>query len=376
MKIPVNLQQLLPLATAKTTPLLQQLKVGQVLQARVLGQVQPSLVRLQIATTELLARTPVALDAGTRLRLSVMQTGPQTILRILHDAPATRPPQREQVVRHALPRQMSSQQVRAAITEMRSSASTPRQHEAVSRFSAILNDAAVKPGQLTATAIRHAVSASGLFHEARLAAQSAATAAPDLKLSLLKLMRTLTADTQPRGAGNKLAPQDNAEGTQSRSGSADSLIQRLVRLIEATVSRVQLQQAASLPAEDTSRQAWQIDLPVTTGEGAEDLAMRIEHDEEAGKTGGGAGWSVNLVFDFDTIGRLQCRVGLNGDRVATSFWCDDSVTHARLEQRLPTLEQALQAQGLEVVHLSGAVGEPREPLLRIPLPSSLLDERA
>ena len=101
-----------------------------------------------------------------------------------------------------------------------------------------------------------------------------------------------------------------------------------------------------------------------------------ERDADSGGRGGGSGWSVNLAFQFDTIGTLQCRIGLSDERVATTFWCETPATHARVEERLPVLRQALEAQGLEVVHLTGMVGESGVPLIHIPMPDSLLDERA
>ena len=41
-----------------------------------------------------------------------------------------------------------------------------------------------------------------------------------------------------------------------------------------------------------------------------------------------------------------------------------------------TPREAFEAQGLEVVHLGGVLGEPTEPLISVPVPDSLLDERA
>jgi len=69
-------------------------------------------------------------------------------------------------------------------------------------------------------------------------------------------------------------------------------------------------------------------------------------------------------------------VALTGDRVATTFWVDRAPTLQRLEARLPTLEDALTAQGLDVIHLEGVLGAPAEPPMKIPLPDRLLDERA
>ena len=59
LKIPFTLQPLIDATRRPLPTLLDQLKVGQVLQGKVLEQPQIGLLRLQIATTELLARSRV-----------------------------------------------------------------------------------------------------------------------------------------------------------------------------------------------------------------------------------------------------------------------------------------------------------------------------
>jgi hypothetical protein len=200
--------------------------------------------------------------------------------------------------------------------------------------------------------------------------------APDTKLQLLQLLQLLRADP-PRGSRRTdAAAADTTTGGSARAGP-DSLLARLVRLIEGSVARIQLQQTAALQLEDGLRQAWQFDLPIRLPDESHGAMLRIQRepgDSEAGGTQ--ATWSVNLAFDFDSIGRLQCRVALSGERVSTTFWCERPDALARLEPRLPRLRTALEAQGLAVVHLAGGLGEPPEPLIRVPRADGLLDERA
>ena len=79
-------------------------------------------------------------------------------------------------------------------------------------------------------------------------------------------------------------------------------------------------------------------------------------------------WAVNLAFQFDTIGTLQCRIALAGEHVSATFWCERSATHERMEKRLPVLRQAFEAQGLQVIRLAGVLGAPPEPLIKVPIP--------
>jgi hypothetical protein len=104
--------------------------------------------------------------------------------------------------------------------------------------------------------------------------------------------------------------------------------------------------------------------------------LRIER-EAAEKDGSGAAtWAVNLAFEFDTIGTLQTRIALAGERVSATFWCERDDTRRTIERRLPNLREAFEAQGLEVVHLAGVQGEPAQALIKVPMPDKLLDERA
>ncbi|MCG6965287.1 MAG: flagellar hook-length control protein FliK [Chromatiaceae bacterium] len=391
MKIPNTLQPLLDAVSRDLPALVKQLKVGQILQARVLNAPQPGVLRLQIGSTELLARSQVALPPGSTQALEVIKTRPTPELRVLREP--TRQETQQQVVRSAMARQLPPQEIRQAAAELRSHMQTPRQVEAARQFVEILEHAAVRPEQLKPAQLQRAVALSGLFHESRMATGEAAEPA-DLKTRLLRLAALLKAGAQidaradvtlGKGLeikpGVKLDPQAPAPpgadpSAQGRDPASDSLLNRLARLVEGAVSRIQLQQTVALPTDDNHRQAWQIDLPIRLPDTTEDLMLRIERDAAADAADGAPGWAVNLAFQFDSIGTLQCRIALNGERVATTFWCESASTQQRVEARLPVLEEALAAQGLEVVHLSGVLGAPPEPLIRVPMPDSLLDERA
>lgn len=373
MKIPATLQPLLDLTRRDVPSLLKQLQVGQTLPAKVLAEVQPGLLRLQIATVQLLARSQVMLQPGTALRLEVVKGHPLPELRILREP--TPLEQQQQAVRSALARQLPPQAVRTATTELRGLAQDGRQTEAVRQFASTLQDAGLKLNQLTPAQLQRAVALSGLFHEARLAAGGSAPPPTDLKTQLLQLLTLLGAGARP-GQKTGSPPAGAQQGARAHETGGDSVLNRLVRLIEASVSRIALQQAAALPVEENQRQVWQIDLPIQLRDETDDVMLRIEREGGGEGAEGAANWAVNLAFQFDTIGTLQCRIALAGERVATTFWCEQAETQQRVEQGLPNLQEAFEAQGLEVVHLAGVLGEPAEPLIRVPLPESLLDEHA
>ena len=194
-------------------------------------------------------------------------------------------------------------------------------------------------------------------------------------LQLLGELRGLLSDASRPRQGPERTPDGNATNPRT-PGGGDSLILRLLRLVEGSLSRIQLQQAASLPQDDPQRQAWQLDLPIHLNDEVQDAMLRIEREGSSEADPDQATWAVNLTFAFDTIGSLQCRIALAGERLSSTFWCEQVETQRKIEQRLPQLRAAFEAQGFEVVHLAGIVGQPDEPLIAVPMPDSLLDERA
>ncbi len=374
MKIPAALQPLIDAARREPPSLLQQLKVGQTLPAKVLEQLQPGLLRLQLASTILLARSQVSLQAGTALRLEVTKPFPLPELRILQEAT---PRERQQhAVRSAMARQLPPADVRQAATGLGVRTTSPRLAEGVRQFSAITADSGIRLSQLAPAQIQRALHHSGILHEARMAANLPHDPG-DTKTRLLQLLTLLRPDPkaeQQQAARNlEHAADQNQAG---RSAGADSLLNRLVRLIEGSISRIQLQQAAVLPQEEGQRQAWQIDLPIHLPDETQDAMLRIEREAAQDGKPGDATWAVNLAFQFDSIGTLQCRMALAGERLSTTFWCERDATFEKVERRLPALRKAFEAQGFEVVHLAGVLGDPPEPLIHVPMPDSLLDERA
>jgi hypothetical protein len=328
---------------------------------------------LQIASSELVARSQASLAAGARLQLEVVKGLPAPELRILHLPTAHE--RQQTAVRSAMARQLPPAEVRQTVSELRVQAQSANQIEGLRRFASIVQDAGLRLNQLSPAQLQRAITHSGLFHEARLAGAAPIDAA-DTKTRLLQLLLGLQTDAAPSAKNARLPPPGPEQTAAARDPGGDSLLNRLIRLIEGSIARIQLQQTAALPAEDSQRQAWQIDLPVHLAEETNEAMLRVEREASTQEPDATATWAVNLAFQFDTIGTLQCRIALAGERVSATFWCERDNTQQQVEHRLPSLREAFEAQGLEVVHLAGVLGEPPEPLIRVPMPQTLLDERA
>jgi hypothetical protein len=362
------LQALSRAAPGAVPRLIEAMQVGQLIQARVTANPQPGLLRLQIGQTELTARSPVDIPRDTRLQLQVVSRLPLPELRILSRLGASRPDQ--YLLRDALARQLPPSEARQAVQALARGPLTPAQSALVTEATRILDGSGLSQRQLSGSGLRQALDHSGLFHEARLLTHGA-PGSGDTKTRLLQLLARL-APTQQAPVDPDAAPlSSRGAGTNP----ADAILARLGAVLEGAVARIQLHQAAALQGDDGQRQVWQIDLPILLSEEAHQLMLRIER-EAAAERADQSSWTVKLSFEFDSIGRLQSRIALNGTRVAATFWCERGSTLQRLEQRLPVLHEALVAQGLEVVRLAGVEGNPPEPLFTLPVTEALVDERA
>ncbi|MCP5429509.1 MAG: hypothetical protein H6962_04555 [Chromatiaceae bacterium] len=271
---PSTLQPLIDATRRDAPSLLKQLQVGQLLQARVLDQIQPGLLRLQIASAEVLARSQVAIAPGTRLKLEVVKGQPLPELRVLREPDAQQ--RQQQVVRSAMARQLSPQELRQAVSELRAQASTPRQAEALRQLTTIVQESGVRPAQPAATTqLQRAIAQSGVFHEARLAAGLPANPA-DTKVQLLRLLVVLREDLKLPPKAERQAGAAIEQQAPARDMGVDSLLNRLIRLVEGSIARIQLQQAVALPAEEGQRQAWQLDLPIRLPGRLHEAMLRIE----------------------------------------------------------------------------------------------------
>jgi hypothetical protein len=141
--------------------------------------------------------------------------------------------------------------------------------------------------------------------------------------------------------------------------NADNLRSDLLRQIEASLSRLQMQQLAAVPREgERSLAEWLLDLPVRRGEDIDLWSMRWFRDPETHTPNGPdtQGWSVQLAFDLPGLGPIQVLVQLQGEQVNTRFWAQLQQTPPLLRAHLGELRQALQSAGLQVGDLDCHAG--------------------
>lgn len=409
MEIPAALQTLLQTSQADNLGLLKLLKPGMLLHAKVSGGTLAGIARLQIGVNELQARTQLPLKTGDTLALRVEKGLPLPELKILQ--PSTQSPI-DTLLKHALSRQLPANTVQQGLRQLaqllRQPPTTPspagssniqahNQTAPQTQPAAAHLPASPTPQPTTPThtathpaqqvlkvllptppdtapkgahQVKQAFEQSGLFFEHTLF-NSGHPTSNDRKFQLLQLLRLFT--PQARAQQKLDIPQNPDSNNQRLSG--DQLMNRLLRLVEGSLGRIQHHQVASLP-DDGGKQVWHFELPVQLGERKQELKLRIQReatstDEE---TAIGAIWKVDIAFEFEALGQINAQVAMRDTQFSVAFWSQNATTAQRIDLMANTLAKQFQHAGLTLDTITSAVGEPPD---ASPKPQTrLLDERA
>jgi hypothetical protein len=398
---------------------LQDLRAGQILHARVLTPSAHNRVKLQIGAAEIFARTRTSLTQGQRIILDVVKTGPLPELRLLQQNSMRET--HASALRTILPRQIplqnmfqNLQQVHSAITRytiastgdnsalpsrpmvaiarekaggealqllrnMADAGSIQKNAdrlgpELLNRVTAVLESSTTGNKRLSPAIVRQLFLDSGIFLEPKLAAGQ--PPGNDLKATLLLLLLQLrTAMTQQQ----RPAPQGGEQQGQPQQPPADSAINKLLNLLlrqtEGGLARIQLNQLNSVPTEDSSKVVWQFELPLRHADEFDSFKVRIERDDSNNEIAQHR-WRITINFDLDPIGPVQAQISLQGEEVSTLFIAELNESAELIDRNLPILDQAFSQAGLKVGHLAAqktgrvAMDEPQLS------PHPLLDEQA
>jgi len=250
---------------------------------------------------------------------------------------------------------------------------------------------------LTPTEVKQAVARSGLFLEARLAAQPAADIRlpPDLKAALLVAREAFAAwagSTPPTPAREGAPPPAGAAeppppppfrggpvaaqppAAQPPPAEPHAMARRLVREAEGAVARQELLQAASLPfarpadaAEPPGRTHWLFEIPFASPQGTAVAQFEVERDG-GGADGGTPGdapphWRARFALDIEPFGPVQAQVTLSGARAGVQLWAERNETALALRAHQDLLRSALElaAYAPEIAVTAGAPPRPAAP---------------
>ncbi|HSH29077.1 MAG TPA: flagellar hook-length control protein FliK [Thiohalobacter sp.] len=423
---------------AKTAATAATWRVGQVLQGRVVRESSQGQTPLQIGRQRVQAHTgSLQLSPGQSLRLEVVSLSRDLpVLRLLD---TLRQDTVSQALRQILPAQRPLSQPLTLLNQL---AALPDAARGVPQLSQLMRSFLLQlpdPARVgTPEGLRQALTNSGLFLEGKLARAAAGTTGGgvtsaqtalqgDFKAGLLQLaaglrqaagpagvtrapatapppapapplpqtapppaMATAAGRTLPLPALDSLAslrpgmpprPQAGVDGRTLRLDLAQ-LLQRggLLQQVESALSRVKLNQLASLPQERQQPPEWLVELPVRRGEDVIDVwGLRLRREGGHGGSEaaqGGAGWTLMLAFDLPGLGPVQARVSLSGERhISTRFLSEQGEPLRRLSEHLPRLRARLEQSGLVVQDLDVKRGRLREPPA-MPSRGPLLDDQA
>ena len=347
------------------------LQPGQRLEAWVTARQSATQVVLQVEGKKLVAETALPLRVGDRLSLEVVDNrGKIPQLKILEQGASFT----LQTLRSALPRQEPLIQALRFLAATRGTEPAPP-CSVTDRLAALITTLPQRSDLVHPQRLRQAIRQSGLFYEANLSPAAPAPGSLDLKFQLLQLARLI--GHPPAGAFPKNRPPATPPAGQEvpvanpAAGAPESVSAK----VSAALSRLVLNQLASLPAPEHPALLWHLELPLRNGDQLEPFKLTIE--EERTKTAAGRSstqWSVWVEMAPPRLGNLRIKLTLRQNQVSAYLWSESPRTRALFQRHLETLGQNLRARGLETDRIQTLKEPPQSPP---PLPVSdepLVDE--
>ena len=231
----------------------------------------------------------------------------------------------------------------------------------------------------TATGVRKAFQASGVFREGNLAKGLPAPPAGDLKSALMLLKGVLDsrldgeAKAYSRGNGQAAPPRKGGQPSAQRAAVASiphgTLPQDAMRILlgqtEAALDRVRLSQFASRPDDPDLQPAtaqrgneWTFELPIADGRNTSIAQFRIDRDGSNGQDAEEPVWRIRFSIDLDPLGPIHVLIALQGDDVAVSLWAERSETLSKLRDTTGELRTALTGADLGIGDIQLNAGRP------------------
>ncbi len=358
------------------------LQPGQRLEAWVTARQSATQVVLQVEGKKLVAETALPLRAGDRLLLEVVDNrGKMPQLKILEQGASTAR-LTLQTLRSALPKQEPLIQALRFLAATRGTEPAPP-GSVTDRLAALIATLPQRSDLIHPERLQQAIRQSGLFYEASLSHPSPSTPAPgslDLKLQLLQLARLIGRTPtgvfpQNRSPSTSPARREEPLAPPGADPAAKALEESVSAKVSAALSRLVLNQLASLPAPEHPGLLWHLELPLRSGGRLEPFKLTVK--EERTKTAAGRSspqWSVWVEMASPRLGSLRIKLTLRRNQVSAYLWSESPRTRALFQRHLKTLDRNLRARGLETDRIQTIQAPPQSPP---PLPVSdkpLVDE--
>ena len=387
-------------------------------------QIQPALYRSMVlllntalAGTTLTIESPRPLTTGTLLSAQVQ--GSQALSFV---------PLPSRLDQLALSQQLTTQQNRQGSLDVLINAlrNLPASSPAISAplqasINQLLADLPDVEQMTNPKTVAQAISASGLFMEAKLLTGLNPMAGPDLKANLMRVIQQILPGL-PGGPGYDAAAASNmltrsmpgalrsVLGTMglvaaptlpihfplpSRSvkgGGKEDDLEMLLKLAAAAVSRLQSHQLGGLEQTRTTADGgqlttWQLEIPMRNAHDIVPLQVKVqredtpEKDKSTDKDESEASepkeklWKIDLAFDLAPLGPLQVQAQLIRGNLSSQLWAERADSAALISRELGHLRERLVACGLTVGDLECRQGTPPQGA-RTTLERRWIDENA
>ena len=372
--------------------------VGQLVELRVVEQVDARTVKLETAGKTLLAHTDLALSPGAVLRATVTAGGALPQLSV-QEADAGLTPQASIAagLGHALPKQIPlgetfpamlslvaapetgpalPPEVRAGLEDLLSglpetanlgrpavlaralmdagNSLESRLAQVVQASSVAVPKGDVVPGtdrKWQLLALREVVSTALV----RLAPNSNAPAAPEVPPAFAKpglpgsdeVARSAARSSVPGPADSSFAI--NAQTDAPPRPTERSALEGLLRDIDASLARLGTNQLQTAAAALQHQVFGFFELPLRPDLGHDPALLEFEADGSGAASRQDAPFVAKLELPLGELGVFRARIALHGERVAVSAWSESPALRERIAERLSELDKALGDSGLSVV---------------------------
>ncbi len=177
----------------------------------------------------------------------------------------------------------------------------------------------------------------------------------------------LTPVTGQSNTSNRKTPVVLQSGSETRLPG----MVELKSLVEAALSRLQVNQSQAVISESYAQPVWSAEIPLLDKKDMHTLALNVYQDGHKQNNECEGSWVAQLELDLDRLGTMTAKVMLNRDKITTTLWADSATTAQLIEQKLDYLDRRLHKSGLQVRHLQCLHGT-AEPIPR-PQTTALVD---
>lgn len=200
------------------------------------------------------------------------------------------------------------------------------------------------------TELRQTLLNSGLYAERKLVTGMPMRA--DFKIGISQLISLIKTSFSNRQRDAKRDMSGVSTISKAAQQSAQTvpldILGELLRSSDSAVARIQMQQLASLPQEDSGQQSWHFELPILNGDKLEQISIVIDRGIGEEEENDPSPWSITLQMNLTPLGPMRVQLMLQERNLSTTFWAEEQHTLSLLNRNIPILKSAFEKAGMEV----------------------------